>query len=134
MPSLSGLTADPCAQREWERSFSASVQKGLHLERFALLNGSVFSIWHNVQAVLPRVRIQLLTTSTGARLGGIRLVSVRPRIHQPSVSQYGYPPRCRKREEGHYFSCRNAACLVDGASELDNLRKSLKVHTRDLTA
>ena len=30
----------------WQKAFGAAVSKGMHLESFALLNGSVFSIWY----------------------------------------------------------------------------------------
>jgi hypothetical protein len=33
----------------WERVRENAVKRELHLERFALLNGSVFSAWHNVR-------------------------------------------------------------------------------------
>ena len=33
----------------WEKRLELFVKKGAHLERFALLNGSVFSAWHNVR-------------------------------------------------------------------------------------
>ena len=36
-------------QTLWEKKHDHAVKRGQHLERFALLNGSVFSAWHNVR-------------------------------------------------------------------------------------
>ena len=88
-----------------EKNLAAAVSKRAHMEEFALLNGSVFSIWYNVRKALdprfdpaearrvelkeeaegtararggrritynfePHVKIQLVTTSDGQKLGG----------------------------------------------------------------
>lgn len=36
----------------WVKGLQAVMQKGVHLEKFALLNGSVFSIWYNVRKAM----------------------------------------------------------------------------------
>lgn len=35
----------PRVQKSWEVSYAQALATGMHLEKFALLNGSVFSIW-----------------------------------------------------------------------------------------
>ena len=104
-------------QKNWNARLAQAVARREHLEQFALLNGSVFSLWFNVRKALdpgfnpdtadsdqmhdemqgtggrrrgrghdrynfqPNVKIQLLTTSDGKKLGGIRLSTTRPNKH-----------------------------------------------------
>lgn len=146
------------AKKLWRFRLDLFVKRGLHLETFALLNGSVFSIWHNVRNALdprfdpahrhtwgcdtqgrgrngrvkgpeftPNVKIQLLTTSDGKKLGGIRLSTVKPWVHGRSG------PNCNKLHD-HTAFCRRKECLTPGYSEVDKLIKSLSVNQRDLAA
>ena len=99
----------------------------------------------------PHVKIQLLTTSDGKKLGGIRLDLKRPLVRlrhphavcAPRVS--GAAPRaqvhadrssnpdCNKRKFGSGAYCRKHKCLVDGYNEVDKLKKSIDCHKRELT-
>ena len=54
---LGGTTGVARAQREWQRQTAQASQDGSHLEKFALMNGSVFSIWHNVRQVGGMVQL-----------------------------------------------------------------------------
>ena len=63
--------------------------------------------------VTPNIRIQLLTTSDGQKLGGLRLDNTRPRVHSEEGG-----PECNKRRWGSGCSCRKEACMVDGFSQV----------------
>jgi len=76
------------------------------------------------------VKIQLLTSSDGKKLGGIRLSVHRPKVHAASSRNWG--PDCNKCKWGHAAYCRKQACMVEGPSQVDKLKKSIEVHTRQL--
>jgi len=154
------------AKKAWESRHAVATSKEQHLERFALLNGAVFSTWHNLRDALdpnfdpdeaqqrteqerdvdsrgrghfgrahrrvyhPNVKIQLLTSSDGKKLGGIRLSVHRPKVHAASSRNWG--PDCNKCKWGHAAYCRKQACMVEGPSQVDKLKKSIEVHTRQL--
>jgi len=146
------------AKAQWERNWKYAVDGKHHLESFALVNGSVFSIWHHMRKatnpnfdpdapepkhgrrslVQPQanVKIQLLTTSDGKRMGGIRLNSTRPRVHRKQPWHEKCNKRLYLRARGHnpgnaeHVMCRKGACIVDGYSEVDKLRKSIGAETR----
>ena len=154
----------------WERNLQTIMAKSQHLEKFALLNGSVFSIWYNVRKAMdpafdpdtesrhsmqqeategnrgfgragrrlqynfePNVKIQLVTTSDGQKLGGIRLQTFRPMVHRKAPFQ----PECNKaKAPGRHpdmVPCRKKACMVEGHNEVDKLVKGLAMYTRALT-
>jgi hypothetical protein len=159
----------------WQREYAACVAKKQHLESFALLNGSVFSIWYNVRKALdprfnpdqdtrsnmeqeatgrpsgggrygrsrgytfePNVKIQLVTTSSGQRLGGIRLSTTRPWVHKSRP----WNDQCNRRRAqlasgSHTIAeatlCRRRACLVEGYNEVDKLVKGLAKYSPSLS-
>jgi len=158
----------------WKRNFDTAVSNNWHRDSFALLNGSVFSIWYNVRKAMdpgfdpdmgdrhsmrdeaegggagrsrgfsrnrgyqfqPNVKIQLVTTSDGKKLGGIRLSTFRPLVHCKGPP---WPnPQCNKAKAkqtpfgGHVF-CRRKACLVEGYNEVDKLVKGLAIYRPSLS-
>ena len=57
--------------KAWEYQHSLAQRKGVHLERFALLNGAVFSTWHNVRdALSPHFNPSNAARSNEQDLGG----------------------------------------------------------------
>lgn len=154
----------------WSRNLQAAMAKRHHLESFALLNGSVFSIWYNVKKAMdprfdpdretrdsmreeamggvgssrlqrqraysfePNVKIQLVTTSDGKKLGGIRLSTVRPLVHRKRP----WHANCNRQlailtPNPALVLCRKKDCLIEGYSEVDKLVKGLAMYTRALT-
>ena len=81
----------------------------------------------------PNVKIQLVTTSDGQKLGGIRLQTFRPMVHRKAPFQ----PECNKaKAPGRHpdmVPCRKKACMVEGHNEVDKLVKGLAMYTRALT-
>ena len=51
-------------------------------------------------------------------------------VHAKDRKDWG--EACNKRYVSHYAPCRKKACLVDGFSEVDKLKKSIEVHKRKL--
>ena len=84
-------------RRMWEQSFAQAVAASSHLERFALVNGSVFSIWYNMRKALDpafnpdladsaSMREELAdSASAGGRRSGGRGAGVRGYTFQPNV-------------------------------------------------
>ena len=88
--------------------------------------------WNRAQrrsAFEPNVRIQLVTTSAGEKLGGIRLSTWRPPVHAPIEE---CTKACNKVKWGRAAPCRKQACMRDGYNEVDKLKKSIEYHTRKL--
>ena len=52
LQKLVGTTGVAQAQRGWRKQVAQALKEGTHLETFALMNGSVFSIWHNVRQAM----------------------------------------------------------------------------------
>ena len=52
LQKLVGTTGVARAQRDWRKQVAQALKEGTHLETFALMNGSVFSIWHNVRQAM----------------------------------------------------------------------------------
>ena len=158
----------PALQKMWEDRLQMARSAGANLERFALLNGSVFSIWYNVRKAMdpayqprhetresmemeangsgrgrggrakgyafqPSIKIQLITTSDGKKIGGIRLSAVRPLLHRgkPFVKDCN-KLRVRNPEAANWTFCRKRACMVEGLNEVDKLKSSLATYARDL--
>lgn len=79
----------------------------------------------------PNVRIQLVTTSDGKKLGGIRMSTLRPKVHAPKQADWG--EACNKIMTGRPGAfCRRACCLVDGYNQVDKLEKSIELHQRQI--
>jgi len=160
-------------KRVWECNLATARRDGTHLEKFALLNGSVFTIWPNLREAFdprfnpddrstwhlggdqmyhrrggraaptfePNVRIQLLTTSEGEKLGGIRMSLFKPLKHAPRAR---WSEHCNRKNAdpglmrtlaqsglgAESIICRKHACLEPSHSEVDKLRKSLEKDTR----
>ena len=167
---FSGVRGIQDAQREWKRLYDNALKYETHMERFALMNGSVFSIWHNVRQATdpsydaakaqrdgavshsgledgrtrsgrrvdfePNVKIQLVTASDGRKLGGIRLDNTRPMYHPDGVGHLEDGKKneaCNRVRFGDPFAyCRKHACLRAGYSQVDKLKVSLRLHTRQL--
>lgn len=84
-------------RRMWEQSFAQAVAASSHLERFALVNGSVFSIWYNMRKALDpefnpdhasssSMREELAdSASAGGRRSGGRGAGGRSYTFQPNV-------------------------------------------------
>jgi len=165
----------------WEGKRQLAIDSGAHLEKFGLVNGSVFTVWKNIREALdpsykpddasthhkykqshgkrgrgnssrtvfePNVKIQLLTTSDGEKLGGIRMTSVKPLQHSRHWAE-----GCNKKAACDFFvaqklkstrpqdlgdvyasgnrtgqatACRKLKCMVEGLSEVDKLVGSLR--------
>ena len=142
LQKLVGTTGVARAQRDWRKQVAQALKEGTHLETFALMNGSVFSIWHNVcqamdplydaagalptqdtsavklrggrerqRAFEPNVKIQLLTTSDGQKLGGIRLNLVRPKARSAPCLRIARVPHATRRAVGErHVLARAGAC------------------------
>eukprot|EP00966_Prymnesium_polylepis_P174351 4034075-Prymnesium_polylepis.2 len=76
-------------------------------------------------------RIQLLVTSDGKQLGGIRLESVRPKVHKSEKDGWD-GRRCKKKRQGRHAKCDKPECMVDGFSQVDKLERSLALYKREL--
>ena len=81
----------------------------------------------------PNVKIQLVKTSDGSSLGGIRLSTLRPMVHrkQPWHAECN-KARCTRPHLAEGVPCRKKACLVEGYNQVDKLEKGLALFTRAL--
>ena len=81
------------------------------------------------------MKIQLVTTSDGKKLGGIRLSTTRHLVH---LKREQWKPECNRARcnRGEAFRqnviCRRKACLVPGYNEVDKLEKGLAMYSPSL--
>lgn len=136
----------------WDENIHTARATGAHLERFGLLNGSVFTIWPNLREALDpkydpnneftwhrpsakharqkgdifkaNIKIQLLTTSAGEHLGGVRISLTKPKRHAPEAKWAEF---CNKRiSHPNKAHCRKANCMEDWLSEAEKLTESIR--------
>lgn len=82
----------------------------------------------------PNIKIQLVTTSDGQKLGGIRLNMFRPATHTPSHNWHNNPA-CNKHlfwqkhgfkanlvQHADHIICHRQRCLVEGIMRLRSSR------------
>ena len=92
----------------------------------------------------PNIKIQLVTTSDGKKLGGIRLSMFRPAKHT-SHMRWSQNPGCNKHlyclkhgleiqhwPEAEHVLCHRQRCMVVGYNEVEKLEKSLALCQREL--
>ena len=157
-----GTTGVARAQRDWQKQVAQALKDGTHLEKFALMNGSVFSIWHNVRQAMDPLydaaeaeQCRATHDESAVKLRGGR---ERQRAFEPNVkiqllatsdgekhggiflstvrplvhASQSTNEACNKLRYGEAAYCRRHGCLQEGYSELDKLKVSLRMHKREL--
>ena len=162
LKKLGGTTGVARAQRSWQKQVAQALKDGTHLVKFALMNGSVFSIWHNVRQAMDPLydaaeaeQGRATHDESAVRLRGGR---ERQRAFEPNVkiqllatsdgekhggiflstvrplvhASQSTNEACNKLRYGEAAYCRRHGCMQEGYSELDKLKVSLRMHRREL--